>query len=107
MLHKLAMGHFDVEAMNDHRLVVMRPLDMDVVTRLLREVGDVDDDGRARLGGHAVEFKVGYIVCPWIMPEWVEVTEEFARRLCHETGCVKFDVGRREVVPIDRLGSTW
>jgi hypothetical protein len=98
LIHRLTIGHFDVEALKDRRLVVLRPLDMTVVTRLLREVGQVGEDGRATLGGQAVEVKKGYIVCPWLMAQRVRPTEEFARRLREETGCVLYDAGRREIV---------
>jgi hypothetical protein len=103
MIHKLTMGHFDVEALQNRRLVVIRPLDMNVVTRLLREVGELSDDG-ASLGGHAVEFKDGYVVCPWLMgPQRVSATEEFTRRLQQETGCVLYDIGRREIVTLEQM----
>jgi hypothetical protein len=103
MIHKLSMGHFDVDALKDRRLVVLRPLDMQVVTRLLQEVGQVSGDGRASLGGHAVEFKDGYLVCPWLMAQRVLATEEFARRLQQETGCVLYDATRREIVTLEQM----
>jgi len=97
------MGHFDVQALKNRRLVVLRPLDMGIVTRLLQEVGQVDEHGRATLGGHAVEVKDGYIVCPWLMAQRVLATEEFARRLQQETGCVLYDAGRREIVTLGQM----
>ena len=97
------MGHFDIEALKNRRLVVLRLLDMSVVTRLLREVGQVGEDGRAFLGGHAVEVKDGYIVCPWLMAQRVHATEEFARRLQQETGCVLYDTARREIVTLEQM----
>ena len=103
MIHKLTMGHFDVEALKNRRLVVLRPLDMSVVTRLLREVGQVSEDGRASLGGHAVEVKDEYIICPWLMAHRVLATEEFAKRLQQETGCVLYDAARREIVTVDQM----
>src|SRR5258708_7730635 len=105
MIHKLTMGHFDVETLKNRRLVVLRPLDMSVVTRLLREVGQVSQDGRLSLGGHAVEVKDGYIVCPWLMAERVLATEEFARRLQQETGCVLHDAARREIVTLEQMAN--
>jgi len=103
MIHKLTMGHFDVEGLKERRLSVLRPLDMGVVRRLLKELGTVSEDGRLALGGHAVEAKDGYIVCPWLMAERVLATEEFARRLQQETGCVLYDAARREVVTLDEM----
>jgi hypothetical protein len=103
MIHKLSMGHFDGEALKNRRLVVLRPLDMTVATRLLREVGQVSEDGRVSLGGHPVEIKDGYIICPWLMVHRVPATEEFARRLQQETGCVLYDASRREIVTLEQL----
>ena len=105
MIHKLTLGHFDVQALKDRRLVVLRPLDMAVVTRLLRQVGQVGEDGRATLGGHAVEVKDGYLVCPWLLAQRVHPTEEFARRLQEETGCVMYDAGRREIITPEQFAA--
>ena len=105
MIHKLTMGHFDLEALEDRKLVVIRPLDMGAVTRLLREIGRVGDDGLWSLGGHFVEIKNGYIICPWLMGQRVVATEEFARRLQQETGCVLYDATRREIVSLEEMSS--
>ena len=105
MIHKLTLGHFDIEALKKGRLVVLRPLDRTVVGRLLQEVGQVDEQGRASLGGHAVEVKEGYLVCPWLMAQRVLATEEFARRLHEETGCVMYDATRREIVTLEQMAS--
>jgi hypothetical protein len=103
MIHKLAMGYFDLEALKNRKLIVLRPLDMNVMRRLLQEVGQVSEDGRASLGGHPVEFKDGYIVCPWLMAHRVPATEEFARRIQQETGCILYDLGRREIVTVQEM----
>jgi hypothetical protein len=107
LIHQLIIGHFDAEALKDRRLVVLRPLDMSVVTRLLKEFGQITDDGRAILGGHAVEIvKDGYVVCPWLMALRNQPAEEFARRLHQETGCVLYDAGRREIITPEQF-ATW
>jgi hypothetical protein len=103
MIHKLTMGHFDVEALKNGRLVVLRPLDMTVVARLLHEVGQGGEHGQVSLGGHAIEVKDGYLVCPWLMAQRVLATEELARRLQQETGCVLYDAGRREIVTLEQM----
>jgi hypothetical protein len=94
-----------VEALKTRRLIVLRPLDMSVVARLLQECGQVDQDGRASLGGHAVEIKDGYVVCPWLMVHRVVAAEHFARRLQQETGCVLYDTTRREIVTLEQMAS--
>jgi len=103
VIHKLTIGHFDVEALKNRRLFVLRPLDMSIVTSLLQKMGEVAEHGRATFGGHAVEVKKGYIVCPWLMADRVLTKEEFARRLQQETGCVTYDAGRREIVTLERM----
>lgn len=105
MIHNLTLGHFDVEALKNGRLVVLRPLDKSVVTRLLQELGQVDESGRATLGGHAVEFKDGYLVCPWLLARRVEAAEEFAKRLHQETGCVMYDKTRHAIVPLEQMAN--
>lgn len=105
MIHKLTLGHFDVESLQNGSLVVLRPLDWNVVTRLLREFGTVDETGRATLGGHAVEVKEGYLICSWLMAQRVQAAEQFAQRLHQETGCVMYDKTRHEIVPLERMAS--
>jgi hypothetical protein len=61
MIHKLTLGHFDIEALKDRKLVVMRPLDMSVVTSLLKELGQVSDDGRPSQGRRTKPGRKGHI----------------------------------------------
>ena len=65
---------------------------------LFHGLGDHAESSFATLGGHVLEIKEGYIVCPWLLAQRVGATEEFARRLHQETGCVMYDAGRREIV---------
>ena len=37
MIHRLTIGHLDPDAVRERRVVVTRPLDMGIVTQLLRE----------------------------------------------------------------------
>src|SRR5690348_12307633 len=87
MLHHLCLGHFFVDPDAPSMLGVKKALDMNAVNRLLAELGKVDDQGRVTLGGYPVEFREGYVRCPWMMPYTVKQTEEFALRLHQETGC--------------------
>lgn len=106
MIHKLAIGHFDADALSGRKLVVLRPLDMSIVTRILSEVGQVGTDGQATLGGQAVDVKDGYVVCPWLTPLRNQCTEMFAKRLQQETGCVLYDDSRRAIVTPEQF-ATW
>jgi hypothetical protein len=109
MLHHLTMGHIDPTAVQERRLVVTRPLDRDVVTRLLDEFGKPGPDGRPALDTSRVEFHDGYIVCPWLMPYPVPGVAEFALRLQEETGCILADVSGCAVVDQEMLlrNSRW
>jgi len=87
------------EAIERRQAVAERPLDQSVVTRLLAELGGVDERGRPTLDGEPVEAKDGMLTCRW----WVagyrnRVAEELALRLQQETGCLLADVNRCQVV---------
>jgi hypothetical protein len=103
MLHDLTLGYLDPAAVRERRVVVLKPLDMSVVRRLLRELGGHDAAGRPTLGGFPVEVRDGYVVCPWLMPWPVLPGVEFARRLRDETGCLFADVGSGQVVTPERF----
>ena len=43
------------------------------------------------------------VVRPWLMAQRVAETEEFARRMQQETGCLLYDASRREVVTLQEM----
>jgi len=93
------MGHLSREALERRQAIAERPLDQSVVTRLLAELGGVDERSRPTLDGEPVEAKDGLLTCRW----WVagyrnRVAEELALRLQQETGCLLADVKRCQVV---------
>jgi hypothetical protein len=100
MLHKLTIGHLDPDAVRERRVVVTRPLDMGIVTRLLGEFGATDEAGRPTIDGRPIELHDGYLVCPWLMPNPVPGVAEFALKLQEQTGCVLAEV--RSAVVVDR-----
>ena len=74
------------------RIAILRPLEMDVVYRVLKELGGIDEDGSPTLERGRVEFRDGYLVCPSRIGGWHNRTaEEFALRLQHETACTLAD----------------
>jgi hypothetical protein len=103
MLHRLTIGHLDPDAVRERRVVVTRPLDMGIVTRLLREFGEPDPAGRPNISGRPVEIRDGYIVCPWLMPSPIPGVAEFALKLQEQTGCVLAEVGNAVVVDRETL----
>src|SRR5262245_29347265 len=102
MIHRLTLGHFDVTAtLQQGRVVVLRPLEMDVVLRLLRECGASEEGGMFRFGHPPLQFHDNYIVCPWLLPgKPHEDTKRFVRRLQEETCCVALDVTNRRTVEL-------
>lgn len=65
MLHNLTIGHVDpASIVNEREIVVLRPLEMDVVHALLEELGGVDKDQMPTLETGRVEVRDGYVVCP-------------------------------------------
>ena len=110
MLHKLTIGHLDPAAVAQRRVVVTRPLDMGIVTRLLREFGAIDEAGCPTIAGRRVEIHDGFLVCPWLMPSPIPGVAEFGLRVQQETGCLLADVGSAIIVdrevPIVSVGST-
>jgi hypothetical protein len=106
MIHRLTMGYLSLDALERRQAIAERPLDQAVVSRLLAELGGVNERGRPTLDGEPVENKDGVLTCRW----WVagyrnRVAEEFALRLQQETGCVLADVKRCQVVePAELVG---
>jgi len=103
VIHKLTIGHLDPSAVQEGRVIVTRPLDMGIVTRLLGKFGEPDETGCPTIGGSRIELHDGYVVCPWLMPSPVPGIAEFALRLQDETGCVLADANRCTVVDRELL----
>jgi len=105
MLHNLTIGHLDPAAIvSERRIAVLRPLEIDVVHRLLKELGGIDKDGSPTLERGKVEFRDGYLVCPWRIGGWHNRTaEEFALRLQQETGCVLADREHSRIIEPEQL----
>ncbi len=85
MIHDLTAGHFDQHG------GVTRPIDMQVVRRLLADLGGTDAAGVPTLDGWKVRFADGCVILPWIGGRTNRVAEEFAIRLQRETGCTLAD----------------
>jgi len=75
MLHNLTIGHLDPAAIViERRIAVLPPLEIDVVHRLLKELGGIDKNGNPTLETGKVEFREGYLVCPWRIGGWYNRT---------------------------------
>jgi hypothetical protein len=91
MLHRLTIGHLDPAAVQRRQMVPMRALEMDVVHRLLGELGQKDTEGNTTLGGCKVRFENAAVSCLWKGTGTNRVAEEFALRMQKETGCLIAD----------------
>jgi hypothetical protein len=98
MLHLLTIGHLDPAAAERRQTVPTKALEMDVVHRLLAELGEKDAEGNVTLGGCKVEFQNGSVSCLWMGGRTNRATEEFALRMHYETGCLMADVDCGEVI---------
>jgi hypothetical protein len=98
MLHRLTIGHLDPAAVERRQSVATKALEMDVVHRLLDELGGRDADGNATLGGCKVEIGNGYVSCLWKSGRTNRAVEEFALRMQQETGCMIADLGGYRVI---------
>ena len=98
MVHRLTIGHLDPAAVERRQTVPTKALEMDVVDRLLAELGEKDADGNWALGGCKVAFQNASVSCVWKSGRTNRVAEEFALRLQLETGCIIADVGGYRVI---------
>jgi hypothetical protein len=98
MLHRLTIGHLDPAAVERRQTVPTKALEMDVVDRLLAELGERDAEGSATLGGCKVAFQNASVSCLWKSGRTNRVAEEFALRLQQETDCIIADVGGYRVI---------
>ena len=98
MLHRLTIGHLDPAAVERRQTVPTKALEMDVVHRLLGELGERDAEGNVTLGGCKVDFQNAAVSCLWKSGRTNHVVEEFALRLQQETGCVIADVGGYRII---------
>jgi hypothetical protein len=103
MIHDLTIGHLDPAGIRERRRTVIKPLERDVVDRLLKELGGTDPEGHPTLGGARVRFEDGYLVVPWLGGSTNRFSEEFALRMRRETGCLIADLGHRCVIGPEQL----
>ena len=103
MIHDLTIGHLVPTGIPERRRTVLKPLERDVVDRLLKELGGTDAEGHPTLGGARVRFEDGYLIVPWLGGWTNRVSEEFALRMQRETGCLIADLGHRCVIDPEQL----
>jgi hypothetical protein len=103
MLHRLTIGHLDPAAVQRRQTVPTKALEMDIVHRLLDELGEKDAEGHVTLGGCKVRFHNAAVSCLWMGGQTNNVAEEFALRMNRETGCLLADVDCGRVIDPGKL----
>ncbi|MGE3779820.1 MAG: hypothetical protein AB7F89_21715 [Pirellulaceae bacterium] len=102
MLHCITLGHIVIDEQN--RVQVTRPIDKQAVLAVVQEMGRVDEEGSAWIGGYRLRFHNGRVDCPWLMPGRVPEAQEFARRVCERTGCTIWNIDKREQLTVEQVG---
>jgi hypothetical protein len=105
MLHRLTIGYLDPAAAERRQTVPTKALELDVVHRLLAELGEKDAEGNVTLGGCKVKFHNAAVSCLWLGGPPNRVAEEFALRMHQETGCLLADVDCGRIIqPAELVG---
>jgi len=88
LFHYLHIGHFNHQALRQHKLVIERPLDMELAGRLFHEFGGtITSEGKAILDGEEfyTEPDGDCLVCQ--IPHGYSKAVEFIYQLAKRTGC--------------------
>jgi hypothetical protein len=88
LFHYLHLGHLNQQALRQHKLVIERPLDMELVGNLFHEFGGtVTSEGKAMLDGEEfyTEPAGDCLVCQ--IPPGYSKAVEFIYQLAKQTGC--------------------
>ena len=92
MIHDLTIGHLDPDALSNRLAIPVKPLDEQIVIRVLAE-----------FPGLSVEQRAGYLIAPRHGREDAERGEAFAIRLQAETGCLVADRRNGRIVELGRV----
>ena len=103
MTPELTIGHLDPAGIPQRRTTFLRPLETDVVERLLKELGGTAPEGHPTLGGARVRFGDGSVVMPRLGGGTNRASEEFTLRMQRETGCLTADLGHRCLIEPEQL----
>ena len=103
LVHHLTIVFLDPFAIKAGRAEATRSLDPEVVQALLQEYAEPYSVGKYTIGGHAVLFENGYVVCPWLMPAKIQRAVSFATAVVKKTGCIMADLGCRKIIEPSEL----
>lgn len=92
MLHFLTVGYLDEAAVGRAQLSLVRPLDSELIARLLLQYRDKTDSTDPTFEQHRVIVGDGYVRCPWYSPRFNRTSVQFALALSEAAGCLMADV---------------
>ncbi len=98
-------GYFEKEPVVTSRtLVIVKPLDLEVVYSLLNDCG-FSGDGQVFMVGKddLIVHDEGYLDCPWLTAGTNKRAVEFMLRLSDLTHCMFVELGQGEIVSDDIL----
>jgi hypothetical protein len=66
LIHRLIVGHFDIDAFHPLRPVTLRSLDARRTSAMLDEIGEQIGENEYKVDGEPLYFVDGYCDCPWL-----------------------------------------
>ena len=93
LVHRLIVGHFDIDTFVAHRPVPLRSLDVARTRAMLEVVGERAGEGEYVVDGEPLYFVDGYCDCPWLSCKHKEKSEGFARAVAAVEDCFLIEKG--------------
>lgn len=86
-VHRLVVGHFDIDAFVRYRPVPLRSVDVPRARAMLEEIGKRTGEWEYDVDGEPLSIRDGYCDCPWLSARHNHVSERFARALAEIEDC--------------------
>jgi hypothetical protein len=93
LVHRLIVGHFDIDTFVPRRPVPLRSLDVPGTRAMLEEIGVSAGEGEYVVDGEPLYFAGGYCDCPWLSNKHNEKSERFARAVAEAEDCYLVETG--------------
>ena len=93
LVHRLIVGHFDIDTFVSRRPVTLRSLDAARTRAMLEEVGKRTNDDEYNVDGEPLYFVDGNCDCPWKSYKHNQKSEQFARAVATIEDCFLIETG--------------
>jgi hypothetical protein len=93
LVHRLIVGHFDIDAFHPGRPVPLRALDDRRTRAMLDEIGKQTGEDEYEVDGEPLYFVDRYCDCPWLSNKRNERSEKFARAVATIEDCFLIEKG--------------